>query len=130
MESNKQSLSLGELFGQLSTDMSFLVRQEIELAKTEMTEKATKAGKNVGFMIAGAAVAYMGVLVLLAAATIGLGQFLDMWLSALIIGLIVTAIGTFLMQKGMATLQEMEMTPQKTVESLKEDKEWLQQHTP
>lgn len=129
MES-KQSLSLGELFGKLSTDMSFLVRQEIELAKTEMTEKATKAGKNVGFLIAGAAVAYTGALVLLAAATIALGQFIEMWLAALIIGLIVTAIGTFLMQKGITTLQEMEVTPQKTVESLKEDKEWLQQHTP
>lgn len=130
MQNNKQNLSLGELFGQLSTDMSFLVRQEIELAKTEMTEKASKAVKNIGFLVVGGTIAYAGLLVLLAAATFALAELVGGWLAALIVGLIVIAIGIVLVLKGINTLKEMEMTPQKTIQSLKEDKEWLQEHTP
>ena len=50
MHDSRTDLSLGELFGDLTRDMSALVRQEVQLAKTEMTQKASKAGKDIASM--------------------------------------------------------------------------------
>jgi hypothetical protein len=62
MSTSQDDRSLGELFSALATDTSTLVRQEVELAKTEMTQKATRVGKDIGFLLAGGAVAYAGFL--------------------------------------------------------------------
>jgi hypothetical protein len=119
--------SLGELFSDLSRKTTMLVRQELELAKTEMTEKITEAGKNVGFLVIGGAVLYMGLLFILAGVAILLAGVVPDWLAALIVGLIVAVVGLVLVQKGRAALKETSLTPEKTIESLKEDKEWVQQ---
>ena len=62
--------SLGELFSELAQETTTLVRHEVNLAKTEMSEKASRAGKHVGFLAAGGAVAYAGLLAVLAAVII------------------------------------------------------------
>lgn len=121
--------SLGDLFAELSRETSTLVRKEVQLAKTEMTEKATKAGRNIGFLVAGGAVAYAGLLALIAALIVGLAEFVGLFLSALIVGLVVAVIGYFLVQKGLDALKHMDLTPQQTIDTLKEDKEWLQEQT-
>jgi hypothetical protein len=118
--------SLGELFAELSRETSTLMRHEVTLAKAELSEKASSAGKNIGFLAAGGAVVYAGLLVLLAAAVMGLDEFMPTGLAALIVGLVVAAIGYILVQKGLNTLKNMELAPRETIESLKEDKEWLQ----
>ena len=120
--------SLGELFSELTRELTALVRQEVALARTELTQKATTVGKNVGFLAAGGAVAYAGFLALLAALIIGLGQLgLPWWLSALIVGLVVAGIGYLLVQKGLTALKQLNLAPEQTIATLKEDKEWAKE---
>ncbi len=118
--------SLGDLFSDLTRETSTLVKQEIKLAKMELSDKATEVGKNVGFLLAGGAVAYAGFLVLLLSLVMGLDEIMPTGLAALIVGLIVAAVGYLLVQKGMSALKNMSLTPDETIDSLKEDKEWLQ----
>ncbi len=120
--------SLGELFSELTRELTALVRQEAALARAELTEKAREVGKNVGFLAVGGAVAYAGFLALIAAVIVGLGQLgLPWWLSALIVGLVVAGIGYFLVQKGLTALKQVNLAPQQTIETLKEDKEWAKE---
>jgi len=123
----RQEPSLGELFSELSQEASTLIRQEVQLAKAEVTRTATKAGKEVAFMAAGGFIAYAGFLALIAAAILGAAEFLPLWLSALLIGVIVAGVGYLLLQKGMNGLKEINPAPRRTIETLKEDKEWLKQ---
>lgn len=130
MQEQRDERSLGELFGDLARDTGALVRQEVHLATTEMTQKATRAGKDIGFLVAGGAVAYAGFLALLAALIIGLGQLgLPWWVSALIVGLVVAGIGAFLAQRGLSALKETNLVPRQTVDTLKEDAEWVKEQT-
>lgn len=123
----RQERSLGELFSELSQETSTLIRQEVQLAKAEVSRKATKAGKEVAFIAAGGFVAYAGFLALVAAAIFGVAEFLPLWLSALLIGAIVAGVGYLLLQKGISGLKEINPAPRRTIETLKEDKEWLKQ---
>lgn len=120
----REERSLGDLFSELTRETSTLVRKEIELAKTEMTDKATKAGKNVASLAIGGAVAYAGALALIAGVILLLGNAIPLWVSALIVGLVVAGIGYFLIQKGLTALKHLDMVPHQTIETLKEDKEW------
>lgn len=120
----REERSLGDLFSELTRETSTLVRKEIELAKTEMTDKATKAGKNVASLAIGGAVAYAGALAIIAGVILLLGNAIPLWVSALIVGLVVAGIGYFLIQKGLTALKNLDMVPRQTIETLKEDKEW------
>ncbi len=124
MQQRNEEPSLGELFASLARDTSTLVRQEVELAKTEMTQKVTGLGRDAGMIGAGAAIAYAGLLVLLAAVVLALGEVIPLWVSALIVGLVVVAIGYFLIQRGRSDLSRRDLTPHQTIETLKEDTEW------
>ena len=119
--------SLGELFSELSQEVSTLFRQEAQLAKVEMSQKASQAGKSVGFIAAGGAVAYAGFLALLAALILGLAQFIAGWLAALIVGVIVAGIGYAVVQKGLTELKNVNPAPEKTLKTLREDGQWLKQ---
>ena len=123
----KQDLSLGQLFGELSQDVSRLVRAEVKLAKTEMTEKASKTGKDVGTVVAGGMLAYAGLLAVIAAIIAGLALFIPLWLSALIVGVIVIAIGAFIVKAGLDRLKQQNIAPEQTIQSLKENVEWAKQ---
>jgi len=117
--------SLGELFGDLARETSTLVRQEVQLAKTEMTQKASAVGKDVGFIAAGGFVAYAGLLALIATLIIALGQLgVTWWLASLIVAVIVVAIGYFLIQRGISALKRTNMAPEQTIQTLKEDRQW------
>lgn len=131
----KEERSLGDLFSELASETSTLVRQEVALAQTELTAKATKVGTNVGFLVAGGAVAYTALLVILAAVVIGLTQLISSvtgwqlitsaWIAATIVGLVVGIVAYVLVTRALAKLKETELTPRQTVETLKEDAEWL-----
>lgn len=129
MQRQEDPRSLGELFAELASETTNLVRQEIALAKTEITQKATSAGKDVGMIGAGGALAYAGLLALMAALIIGLGQVIPMWLSALLVGLVVVGIGYMLIQRGLTALKNIDPTPRQTLETLQEDKEWAKEQT-
>ena len=122
-----QERSLGDLFSQLTHDLSTLMRQEVMLAKTELRQKASKAGKDVGFLAAGGAIAYAGFLVILAGIVLALGLVLPWWASAFIVGVVVAAIGYFLIRKGQTALKQADLTPKQTIETLKEDQQWAKE---
>ncbi len=94
-----------------------------------MSQKASRAGKNVGFLVIGGVVAYTGLLALVAAVILVLGLVIPYWLSAAIVGLVIAAVGAILVVKGANTLRQEDPTPQETVETLQEDKEWLRDQT-
>ena len=122
MQQRRDERSLGELFADLSRELTTLVRHEAELAKTELSQKASTVGKNVGFLAVGGAVAYAGFLALVAALIVGLGQLgVPWWLAALIVGLVVAGIGGFLVQKGLSALKQVDLAPRQTIDTLKED---------
>jgi len=76
--------SLGDLFSDLSRETTTLVRQEVQLAKAELTQSATEVARGIGMLLAGGAIAYAGLLFLLLAIVFGLIQAgWDAWLSAL-----------------------------------------------
>jgi hypothetical protein len=121
----KEDRSLGELFSELSRETTTLVRQEVDLAKTELTHKATEIGKDVGFLAAGALVAYAGFLTLIAMVVIALGQIgVTWWLSALIVGAVVLAVGGILVKTGLTAIKNEGMAPKQTIETLQEDAQW------
>lgn len=120
--------SLGELFGELTRDTAMLVRQEVTLARVELTDKATKVGKDVGTIAAGGAVAYAGLIVLLlgvAAALIAAGM--SAWGAYVLVGLIVLAIGGIIAMQGLAQLKQADPVPRQTVETLKDDAQWAKE---
>ena len=121
----QQDRSIGDLFADLSRETSTLVRKEVELAKTEMTNTAKDVGKNVGALAIGGAVAYAGVLALVYGIIIALGDLLNnLWVSAFIVGAVIVVIGYMMIQKGLSALKKLDPVPHHTVETLKEDKEW------
>lgn len=118
---------LGDLFGDLASDMSSLVRQEVALAKLEITQKAKYLGRNVGYLVVGGAVAYAGLLAVIAAIIMLLDNYMPAWGAALLVGVVVAGIAWLLIGKAMSALQQADLTPHETVETLKEDATWVKQ---
>lgn len=117
--------SIGDLLAELSRETSQLVRKEVELATTEMTAKARKAGGHVGISAAGGALAHAGLLVFLAALVLGLSELgVTPWLSALIISLLTIGVGYLLINRGLSGLRTTSVAPTRAMESLKEDARW------
>lgn len=126
----KTDRSLGDLFTELTSNTTALVRQEIALAQTEMTQKAGRFAKNTAFLAAGALVAYAGLLFLIAAIVAGLyAAGLYLWLSSLIVGAVVAAIGGGLVMKGIGAMKAEGLAPRNTIETLKEDAKWMKDQT-
>jgi hypothetical protein len=120
--------SLGDLFSDLSRETTTLVRQEVQLAKAELTQSATEAARGIGMLVAGGAVAYAGLFFLLLAIVFGLIEAgWDAWLSALVVGLVVVAIGAILVLRARESLKPANLAPRRTVETLKEDKQWAKE---
>ncbi|HET6852224.1 MAG TPA: phage holin family protein [Pyrinomonadaceae bacterium] len=118
---------LGDLFSDLATEMSNLVRQEVALAKVEVSQKAKYVGRNVGYLVVGGAVAYAALLAIIAAIIMLLDKVLPNWGAALLVGVLVAGIGWLLIGKALSALQQADMTPRETVETLKEDATWMKQ---
>ena len=122
----KEDRSLGELFSELASETSTLVKQEVALAQTELTQKATKVGKNVGFLVVGGAVAYAALLAFIAGLIIILGNALDNhWLAAFIVGIVIAVAAVVMIMSALSALKATGITPTQTVETIKEDAQWL-----
>jgi len=122
---------MGELFKQLSDELSTLVRQELKLAQAEMTAKGKQAGLGVG-MFGGAGLA--GVLALLTLTTFLvalLSEGMDVWVAALIMTVLYAAVAGVLALNGKRRISEATPpVPEQTVESVKEDVQWAKTQLP
>jgi hypothetical protein len=121
----KEERSIGELFSELANETSTLIRQEVALAQVEITQKASTAGKNVGYLAVGGFVGYAGLLAIIAGVIMGLSYFIPAWLAAIIVGAIIAVVSYVLVSSALSALKNMDVKPTETVESIKEDARWL-----
>jgi hypothetical protein len=112
---------LGELIGQLSRDGSLLIKQEIALAKLELSEKAARLKTQATFMAAGAVALYTGALALVAGLILLLAEVTPAWVAALLVGTAIATVGAVLLLRGKNNLEKMDLTPDKTVSNLRQD---------
>ncbi|CAN5925710.1 hypothetical protein BH11MYX4_BH11MYX4_20470 [soil metagenome] len=125
MAMTDQQRPLGELFSELASNTGTLVRKEVELAAVEMTAKAKFAGRNAALVAVGGAVAMLGAMALAAALVLGLGTLIPLWLSALLVGAVVTGAGGGLAMSAIKAFKAIDMAPRQTIETLEENRQWL-----
>lgn len=133
---HEQTHSLPGLIRELRDETTMLLRQEVALAKAEMSEKTSRMMRNAVYIALGGVIAYAGLVVLLLACRDLLYLALAnnvvepstaLWLAPLIIGVTVGLVGWAMIAKGKKALSHESLTPEKTIETLREDKEWIQQ---
>ena len=119
--------AIGELLGELASEANALFSAQVELAKVELKEEAQKAAK-VGGMFSGAAVAAFFALMLLSFALAwGLSEIVPEGVAFLIVGLLWAVGAGVLALIGRQRMQEIKQPVPETIETLKEDAEWLRQ---
>jgi hypothetical protein len=124
-----QNLSVGELIGEVADDFARLVRQQLELAKAEVKEQAVIAGRA-SAMLGVAAVAGLMVLVLASFAVVfALSAVMPSGWAALIVAIVWAVIAAATYTTGRQRLRAVSPVPQKTVQTLKEDMQWLRNPT-
>lgn len=136
MSNNSQTddRSLADLIRELRDEAKVLLRQEVAMAKTEMGEKASMVVRNVGTLVVGGAVALIALIFLLLAVTGGLALMLmstdldlhAIWVAPLIVGIVIAGIAAAMIAKAKQTLENASLVPHKTIETLKENKQWAQ----
>lgn len=122
-------LSVGELVGKVTTDLSTLMRQEFALAKAELTEEAKKAGKGAGALGAAGYLGYLASIFASLTLMFVLDLFLPLWAAALIVTALYGLIAFVLFSKGKKQMKTVDPTPRQTVETLKEDVQWAKDQT-
>ena len=123
----QQDRSIGELFADLTRDMSLLLRKEVELAKVEVKEQAARGGRAGGMLGATAVAAYLSVLFLSFALAWGLAAVMPDGLAFLIVGVLYAAAAAVMYVKGREELDKLKPVPEQTIETLKEDVQWARQ---
>lgn len=119
--------TIGDLFADLTADLRVLVRQEVALARAEVSDKVSHLGRDAATIAIGGVLAFVGLQALVATAILALSLVLPAWLSALIVGAVLALVGGLLAWRGYQDLRERGVVPQETVESLKEDAQWAKE---
>jgi uncharacterized integral membrane protein len=136
MQTTPYENTLPSLIRDLRDEFTTLMRQEVALAKAEVKERGKLMAKDTIFIVIGAVLALAGFLFLLLALREALGVALvnagaqvevALWLAPLIIAFLVGIIGGALIVKGRTALSQHELTPRKSLESLREHRHWLKQ---
>ena len=128
MQSGGDDRSLADLFAELARETGTLVRQEVALAVSELTDKGSRLGKEAVGLAVGAAVAYAGLLAVVAAVILALGAIgLPWWLSALLVGIVVAAAGYLLINRARTALKRADLLPRQAVQSLRQDVELVKE---
>lgn len=121
---------LGELLGELAGESATLVKQEVTLAKLELTQKVESAAREGGMVLLGGATANAGLVVLLVGLAYALSALLPLWASLLGLGAVAIIGGGLLAQRGLHALRAIDIVPEKTVSTLKEDVRWAKGQLP
>jgi hypothetical protein len=127
---------VAKLLRDLRDDLGTLFRQEVRLARTEVAEQAARAGRDLGKLAAAGLLAHAGLLMLLVACSLGIGALilaaglssgLSLGLGFAITGILAAAVGLALLQTASKELRSRNLVPRQTVESLRENKEWIKE---
>jgi hypothetical protein len=121
--------SAGEILQNVVRDIGDVVRGEVRLARAEIGEKVSKAGKAGGLMGGAAVCGLLGAGALVAAAIAALALVMALWLAALLIGIVLTAGGAALFTTGRTKLKSIDPVPENTVQTLKDDVQWAKHRT-
>jgi len=121
--------SVGQLMSNISQDLSTLMRQELELAKTEMKAEAKQAGKGAGMLGGAGFGGYMVMLFLSIALWWALSNVMDQGWSALIVAGVWAVIAAVLFALGRSRMRRVEPVPERTVDSLKQMPDQLRRTT-
>lgn len=114
--------SLGELVMSLTDDLSTLVRREVDLAKAELQENVQQGAQAGGMIAAGGMVAYAGLLLLLVALAIALGEWWNnYWLGSGVVGLVTALFGWSILNYGKGQLKHVSLVPHKTLSAIGRD---------
>jgi uncharacterized membrane protein YqjE len=119
--------SLGELFGQLSSDFGDLVSTQVDLAKLEIKEEMNRAAKSAGMMAAAAVAGILTLLLASFALAWGLNDLFDsVWLGFLVVAVLYGIAAAVLFVTGRERLKAVKPMPE-TVDTVKEDLQWARQ---
>ena len=121
--------SFGDIIGDISDGLSQLFRQEVELAKSELRAEASKAGKAAGIFGGAALAAWLTAIMLSFALAFGLGNVMDLGWAALIVAVLWAVIAAVLFVVARGKAKDVSPMPRQTVETLKEDAQWLKNPT-
>ncbi|MEJ7847548.1 MAG: phage holin family protein [Pyrinomonadaceae bacterium] len=121
----KEERSIGELFTELAGETSTLVRQEIDLARVELSQKASDIGKNVAWLSVGGVVGLVGILAVTTALILLLSKVMEPWLAAVLVGGAYLIAAGVMVMSALKAIKETDLAPRQTVETLKEDTQWL-----
>ena len=121
--------SVGDLLGRVTSDLSTLMRQEVELAKVEIKEEATKAGKASGMLAGAGAVGYLVLVFLALTLMFALDAAMPTGWAALITAAVLGVMAAVLYVLGRKRFQQVNPKPEQTVETLKEDVQWAKNRT-
>ena len=128
MDTREEGRGVGDLLGDLGRQVSTLVRKEIDLARVELTSNIRRFSRGAAMVAAGGVVLYAGLLVLLAAIVFALiAAGMDGWLAALIVAVVTLAIGGGLLWMGVKQIQNTEMAPKQTAETVQENVEFVKE---
>ena len=125
MEPKQAEKSIGELFGEMTTEVSQLMRKEVELAKVEIKEEVGRAGKAGGMLGGGAVAGYFALLFVSLALAWLLDQAMNTALAFFIVGALYGIAAAVLITRGREQMKKVDPVPRQTVETLKEDAEWV-----
>jgi hypothetical protein len=121
MNPEKADASVGQLLGALASDTSALVRQELQLASTEMTQKARHAARNGSVVAAGGVLLHLSGIAALVCLLAALQRVLPLWAAAGIVAVVLAIIGVVTMQAGMRALRDLDPLPEQTLSTLRAD---------
>ncbi len=125
MERDQEKSSIAELLGDFTRELRTILSDEIELARSEVTRKISAALKDGVYVAVGAAMLLTGWLALVATIIIVLSYGLPGWLAALIVTVVIAGTGLLFLQKGIADLRSRRLVPDQTIETLREDRDWV-----
>jgi len=122
-----ENRSLSDILQDTIRNVQEIVRSEVRLAKTELREEVVKAKASTISIAAGAVAGIFAVLFLLFAAVYALALVVPNWAAALIVGAVLAVVAGMMLNTGLKRFKQIHPTPERTVETIKENVEWVKQ---
>jgi uncharacterized membrane protein YqjE len=132
----RDARGVADLLKELKDETATLISQEIALAKAELGRKIAKLLRNAVYLVLGGVLAYLAIISLTFAAAMGVGAGLQLagmtplasiWLGPFIVAVVLGSVGVVLAMSALRRMRNEGLAPQRTIKSLKENKQWIEQ---